>query len=120
MRKMNTNKSIEGGVELDRHVSTIILTENELEQQVEKFAEATQSACNRTFPTTNTGKKNRTKKSVPWWMESLTIMRKRVNAHRRLNQRTRNDEEQRERRKTYIEEKYQAEIKKEKFKSWKE
>ena len=123
MRKMNTNKSTEGGVEeLDRHLSTIILTENDLEQQVDKFAEAIQSACNRTFQTTNTGKKNRTKKSVPWWTESLTIMRKRVNAHRRLYQRTRNDEEHRERRKqTYVEEKkYQAEIKKEKFNSWKE
>jgi len=55
---------------------------------------------------TNTGKKNSKKKSVPWWTESLTIMRKRVNACRRQYQRTRNDEEQRERRKQkYVEEK---------------
>jgi DNA-binding transcriptional regulator YhcF (GntR family) len=48
-------------------------------------------------------------------------MRKRVNAHRRLYQRTRNDEEHRESRKqTYVEEKYQADIKEEKFNSWKE
>jgi hypothetical protein len=38
---MNTNKSIEGGVEeLDMYLSTIILTENDLEQQVDKFAES--------------------------------------------------------------------------------
>jgi hypothetical protein len=50
-------------------------------------------------------------------------MLKRVNACRRLYQRTRNDEEQRERRKQkYVEEKrkYQVEIKKEKFNSCKE
>jgi hypothetical protein len=61
---MNTNKSIEGGVEeLDRYLSTIILTDD-MEQQVDKFVEAIQLACNRTFQTTNTGKMNRTKKSV--------------------------------------------------------
>ena len=63
------------------------------------------------------------KKSVPWWTESLTIMRKRLNACRRLYHRTRNDEEQRERRKQkYLEEKrkYQAGMKKEKFNSWTE
>jgi hypothetical protein len=64
------------------NLSTIILTENDLEQQVDKFAEAIQSAFNRTFQTTNTEKKNRTKKSASWWTESLTIMRKRVNAHK--------------------------------------
>ena len=121
---MATNKSIGGGVkELDEYLSTIITTENVLEQHVDMFAEAKQSECRRTFQNTNTGKKNSKKKSVPWWTESLTIMRKRVNACRRLYQRTRNDEEQRERRKhKYLEEKrnYQAEIKEEKFNSWRE
>ena len=50
-------------------------------------------------------------------------MRKKVNANRRLYQRTRHDEALRERRKaTYMETKriYQVEIKKTKFTSWKE
>jgi hypothetical protein len=85
MKKINTKKGIDGGVEeLNRHLSNIILTENDLEQQVHKFAEAKQLACNRKYQTTNTEKKNGTKKSVPCWTESLTIMSKRVNAHRRL------------------------------------
>jgi hypothetical protein len=67
MWKMATNKSIEGGVEeLDRYLSTIITTENDLEQHVDIFAEAIQSTCKRTFQNTNTGKKNSRKKSVPW------------------------------------------------------
>ena len=75
MWKMAINKSIEGGVEeLNRYLSTIITTENDLEQHVDILAEAIQSACKRTFQNTNTGKKNSKKKSVPWWMESLTIM----------------------------------------------
>jgi len=77
MWKMATNKSIEGGVgELDRYLFTTITTESDLEQHVHIFAEAIQSACKRTFQNTNKGKKNSKKKSVPCWMESLTIMRK--------------------------------------------
>jgi len=90
--KMAPNKNIEGGVEeLDRYLSTITTTENDLEQHVDIFAEAIQSACKRTFQNTHKGKKNSKKKSVPWWMESLTTKRKRVNACRRLYQRIRND-----------------------------
>jgi hypothetical protein len=88
MRKLHTNKTIEGSFEeLDRYLYTIILADNDMEHNVDKFVEAIQLACNRLFSTTNTGK-NRTKNSVLWWTESLTIMRKRVNAHRRLYQRT--------------------------------
>jgi len=67
--------------------------------------------------------KNINKKSVPWWTDSLNIIRKRVNACRRLYQRSRNDEKLREGRKQkYIEEKrkYQAGLKHEKINSWKE
>jgi hypothetical protein len=56
-------------------------------------------------------------------MSRLTVMRKNVNANRRLFQRTKNGEVLRERRKTtYMEAKrtYQAEIKKAKSTSWKE
>jgi hypothetical protein len=62
-------------------------------------------------------------KLVPWWTEDLTIKRKRLNALRRRYQRTKTNEELRGHRKNmYYEEKanYQAAIKKEKIKSWKE
>ena len=82
-----------------------------------------QSACRKTFKTISTGNKTKKKKTVPWWTDSLTIMQKRINALRRLYQRSRNNEELRENRKhKYFEEKkkYQYEIRKDKFNSWKE
>ena len=41
-----------------------------------------------------------TNKSVPWWTDELTVMRKRTNALRRRDQRTRKHEGLREQRKT--------------------
>jgi hypothetical protein len=125
MRKMANNQNIEGGAKaLDKYLSTIITTtESDLELHTDLLAEALQSASRRTFQNTNTGKKSSKKKSVPWWTDSLTLMQKRVNAHRRLYQRTRNDEVLRESRKQkYVEAKrtYQAGNKKEKCNSWKE
>jgi hypothetical protein len=59
----------------------------------------------------------------PLWADSLTIMQKRINALRRIYQRTRNNQQLRESRKCkYFEEKkkYHTEIRKDKFNSWKE
>jgi len=122
MRKMADNK-IKGGEaeELDEFMATIITLEEDLEQNVQLFTEAVQSACRRTFQNSTT-RKNSKKKPVPWWTDNLTLLRKRVNACR-LYQRTKNDEVLREKRKgKYAEEKrmYQAIIKKEKLNSWKE
>jgi hypothetical protein len=41
-------------------------------------------------------------KSVPWWTANLTITRERINALRRQYQRTRNEEELREKRQKNI------------------
>jgi len=103
MRKMANNK-IKGGEaeELDKYLSTKITTEEDLEQNIDLFAEAVQSACRRTFQNTTTREKTSKKTSVPWWTDNLTIMRKKVNACRRLFQRTRNDEVLRESRKKKI------------------
>jgi hypothetical protein len=63
------------------------------------------------------------KKSAPWWADILAIMRERINALRRLYQRTINKGKLRESRKhSCFEEKkiYQFEIKKkDKLNSWK-
>lgn len=84
--------------------------------------EAIISACKRTFRHPNPIN-NSKKKPAPCWTTRLTAMRKKVNANRRLYQRTKNDEELRERRKeAYIEAKRtcEAEMKKAKSTSWKE
>jgi hypothetical protein len=96
----------------------------DIEKSIEEFHEILKMACNKTFRTQRTSKKATAHKPVPWWTEELTIMRKRTNALRRRYQRTRNNEEQREQRKTqYFEgkERYAATIKKQKkINSWKE
>ena len=110
-----------GVEEMDMDLSTTVAKENDLERLVDSFTEAMQTACRAAFKIINTQSKTQ-KKSVPWWTDSLTIMRKRINALR-LHQRTRNNEELRESRKhKYLEEKkkYQYEIRKEKLNSWKE
>jgi len=116
-------EKIEGGTEeLDKYVSTRTAAENNLKQHIELISEAIQSACYGTFRNTTTREKNNNKKTVLWWTDNLTIMRRRVNAYRRLFQRTKNDEKLREdRKKNYGESKrtYQTEIKKEKLNSWK-
>jgi len=74
---MANNTHFEGGTEeLDKYLSTMITTEDDLEQQVDLFSEAVQSACWRTFQNTTTRKNKKNKKSVPWWTDSLSLMRK--------------------------------------------
>ena len=90
---------------------------------VDTFTETLQTPCRKTFKTLSTENKIKKKKSVPWWTDNLTTMRKKTNALRRLYKRTRNNEELRESRKQkYFEarKKYQFEITKEKFNSWRE
>ena len=124
MQKMANNKIKGGGAEeLDKYLSTKITTEEDLEQNIDLFAETVQSACRRTFQNTTTWEKTSKKKSVPWRTDNLTLMWKKVNACRRLFQITRNNEVLRENRtKKYLEVKrtYQVGIKKEKLNSWKE
>jgi len=78
MRKMANNKINGEEEELDKYLSTKITTEEDLEQNIDLFAEAVQSACRRTFQNTTTREKTSKKKSVPWWTDNLTIMRKKV------------------------------------------
>ena len=97
--------------------------ETNVENLVDDFNEAITRACNKTFPIQTDSKRPLTHKSVPWWTPELTALRKRTNAVRRLYQRTKNNEQLRERRKTqYLQSKstYAATIKREKIKSWKE
>jgi hypothetical protein len=78
MKKMADNKNRGGGVrtaeELDEFISSKITTEEDLEKNVESFAEAVQSACRRSFQNTYTRKKVSNKKTFPWWTDNLTLM----------------------------------------------
>jgi len=107
MWKLSDNITIGGGAEeLDRYLTTMITTGNDLERQIDLFDEALQTACRRSLRNTNKGHKNGKKKTVPWWTDGLTTKRKQVNACRRLYQRTKNDEVLRENRKQkYVDEK---------------
>jgi hypothetical protein len=78
--------------------------ETDIEKLIEEFHEVLKLACSKSFRTQQASKKAMSNKSVSWWTEELTIMRKRLNAQRRRYQRTINNEELREQRKTqYLE-----------------
>jgi hypothetical protein len=49
------------------------------------------AACDKSFRKQQASENIITNKSVPWWTEELTVMRKKTNALRRF-QRTRNNE----------------------------
>jgi hypothetical protein len=100
-----------------------IAEEADIEKSTEEFHVILKTACNKTCRKQRTSKKTTTHKSVPCWTEELAILRKRTNALRRRHQRTRNNDELRERRKVqYLEGKaqYAATIKREKLRSLKE
>ena len=105
---------------LDRVLALQAEEAKDIERAINLFQEALILSCNKSFKKWN-ATTNHT--SVPWWTEELTLMRKRLNALRRRYQRTRNNNDLRERRKNQYHDgklQYQAAIKREKFKSWKE
>ena len=107
---------------LDRAIS-VIAEETDIGSVVNNFIEALTDACNKTFKTYKTSNRINSRKSVPWWTLELTLQRKKVNALRRRYQKTKNNTEMRETRKSlYLQEKrrYESSIRKEKFNSWKQ
>jgi hypothetical protein len=73
-----------------------IAEEADIEKSTEEFHVILKTACNKTYRKYRTSRKTTTHKSVPWWTEELTVLRKRTNALRRRHQRTRNNDELRE------------------------
>ena len=77
-------------------------------------------ACEQSFKTKKAPETSRKHRSVPWWTQELTAMRKITNYLRRKYQKTRENVEQRERNKaTYLDQKskYAATIRREKIKT---
>jgi hypothetical protein len=112
-----------GAEDLDKTLSLLITEELYIEKQIDEFSEVLKLACNKSFPPYGAAKKVTDHKTVPCWTQELTVLRKRTNAQRRLYQRTRNNDEHREKRKTQSSEgkaTYAATTKKEKMRSWEE
>jgi hypothetical protein len=114
----------EGNLEgIDETLSARLKGQQDIREFIKKFEETIQLTCKETLKHRNSSHTLTKGKSVPWWTDALTTLRKRTNALRRKYQRTLNDEELREnRRKQYFEgkKKYQAAIRNEKINSWKE
>jgi hypothetical protein len=108
--------------DLDTMLSIKIAEAPDIEKFIEEFHGIIIKACDKAYKTQYTSRKKTTHNSVPWWTDELTTIRKRTNALRRRYQRTKNNEELRERRKNlYLNSKaqYAATIQREKIKSWK-
>jgi hypothetical protein len=106
--------------EIDEELSSQVKENTDIGQFTIKLEEVIQTTCSEICRPTNTEVKGKT---IPWWMKTLKIMRKRTNALRRRYQRTTSNEEQRENRKnqyTKAKKEYQVVIKREKIRSWKQ
>ena len=86
---------------MDKILCTRVRNEIDIETSIEEFHEAMVLASRESFKTQRASKKANSHKAVPWWTEELTIMRKRINALRRRYNRTRHNEDLRERRSQY-------------------
>ena len=78
--KINKERGTE---DLDKTDCTRVFEENDIEKLIEEFREFFKLACSKSFRTHRASKRATSNKSVHWWTEELTIMRKRLNAPRR-------------------------------------
>jgi hypothetical protein len=95
----------EGGTEdLDKALCSCVSEGTDIVELIEEFHDIMTVARSKSFRTQRASKKAISNKSVPWWTEEMTIMRKTVSALRRRYQRKRNSEDLTEQRKTqYLE-----------------
>jgi alkylated DNA nucleotide flippase Atl1 len=109
--------------ELDRTLCRRVATAPSMEEVVEELHDALESACRSSIKLLGTTKKTPSYKSVPWWTDIRTIMRKKVNAQRQKYQQTRGSIALHDQQKgQYLASKaeYAATIRKERSASWKE
>jgi hypothetical protein len=79
--------------DLDERLYKRILMDNNRAQQIEDFSEAIRLACEQSFKTNKAPREPQKHKSVRWWTQELTAMRKTTNSLRREYQRTRDNAE---------------------------
>jgi hypothetical protein len=122
-KKFNLDHNTTRDEDLDNSLTTLLKEGANIDKLVEDSNEEITMTCHNNFQTQRAPRSAPSHRSVPWWSAELTALRKRTNAARKLYQRTKNNEELRDKRKTlYFESKttYAATIKREKIKSWKE
>jgi hypothetical protein len=115
--RLNTTNTKGVSVDVDVTLSKRVKEETDMEKLIEEFQLVLKASCNKSFRKQRTTKKT-TNKSVPWWTDELTVVRKRTNALRKRYQRTRKDEGLREQHNSiYLAEKamYEATIRREKI-----
>lgn len=115
--------TIDNTQELDNELSRMVNTESDTDKSVQQFEQALFTACKKCFRRLQPTQKMIGRKSVPWWTDELTILRKKTNALRRRYQKTKQNETLREQRKEQYYEgkrKYESTMKKEKIQSWKQ
>jgi hypothetical protein len=83
--RMEYNEEIET---LDSILAKHIKEADDTENTVEKYQIVITNSCKKSFKIRQNTNKTTKQKSVPWWTPELTIKRKRLNALRRLYQRT--------------------------------
>ena len=72
--------------DLDTTLSIKIVKAADIETSIEKSHDIIKKACDSAYKTQYTSKKTTAHKSVPWWTDELTTLRKRTNAFRRRYQ----------------------------------
>ena len=107
----------------DEELSNKVKQVTDTGETIHKFLSAVAAASDAAFKVSRAGDRALKKRSVPWWTGELTLLRKKVLALRRRYQRTRNDENLRHERRLQYQEgnmHYQAKLRQEKLKCWKE
>ena len=106
---------------MDNTLSIRVTQEPDADERVHEFYEVLEEACRSSFQTRALQLKM-ARRTVPWWSEELTTMRKWLNALRRRFQRTKDDKLRTQCRAQYIEAKtnYASKIRKAKSLSWRE
>jgi hypothetical protein len=83
---------------LDKILSERAAKGTDAETLIDEFYDVLEEACRCSFQTTTVNKTKPTRRTVAWWREELTSMKKRLNALSRRYQRTREHEEIRNQR----------------------
>lgn len=107
----------------DKALSQKIRNSTDTGESIRKLTSAITTACDATLQVLRPGKRATRERSVPWWNNELTTLRKKTLAMRRRYQRTKHNADLRQDRRLQYQESnrtYQAKLREAKSISWKE
>ena len=76
IKEIKNNFKISEKENLDNTLYAIVTSETDIENAIEKHQNSVTAACKKSFKVRKLSQKTIEKRSVPWWTEELTIMRK--------------------------------------------